>query len=82
MKKRMLKIVAVMSVLAIVLTIALPGAVMAAGNGTSSECAGPGLENQWGKPEDAGTGECLGHGYGESNEGAGPGLQNSWGKGE
>ena len=58
----------------------------AAGNGTSSNCTGPGLENRWGNGGATGdcTGPCLGTGiaagFGQSSQGVGPGLQNQWGK--
>ena len=64
------------------LTATMGAAVVTAadgsGYGSSSECAGPGLENAWGQPEAAGNGAS----YGRSSEVTGPGLQNTWGQSE
>ena len=84
--KRILRIGAILALVVIVLTLALASVAFAADNGKgasygeSSEGAGPGLENCWGKNAGAGSGTCLGAGYGESSEGAGSDLQNCWGK--
>jgi hypothetical protein len=87
MLKKILKIGAIFSLVAIVLTFALANVAFAADNGEgacygeSSEGEGPELHNQWGNAE-AGSGICLGMGagYGESSEEEGPELHNQWGK--
>ena len=81
--KKVIKMVSLVAGLVIILTLALASTAFAgngASYGESSECTGPGLENRWGKNNEAGTGECLGASYGESSECAGPGLQNCWGR--
>lgn len=84
--KRKFRIGAILSVVVIVLSLILAGAVFAgesdngACNGQSSNGLGPGLQNCWGNNGEAGSGTCLGNGYGECSEGAGPGLENCWGK--
>ena len=89
MLKRILKIGAIFSLVAIVLAFALASVAFAADNsegacyGESSEGEGPELHNHWGNAE-AGSGICLGlgAGYGESSEGEGPELHNQWGNAE
>ena len=89
MLKRILKIGAIFSLVAIVLAFALASVAFAADNsegacyGESSEGEGSELHNHWGNAE-AGSGICLGMGagYGESSEGEGPELHNHWGNAE
>jgi len=74
--RKTIGVISIVVVLAIVLSLVLSGTVFA-GNGSSSEGTGPGLENRWGGGS-ACTGQCQG--YGESSECTGPGLMNRWGK--